>query len=76
MRTCRAFRSLGPFILILGSVIKDTLKFAFLFFEIFIPYVVGFWILFGGEQNGKKMGDAGQDWIKFNDLAFSVWQVR
>ena len=38
---------MGPFISILGSVINDTMKFAFLFFEFFIPYTVGFWILFG-----------------------------
>ena len=76
MRSCRAFRSLGPFIAILGSVIADTLKFAFLFFEFFIPYTVGFWILFGGKKHGEKMGDNAKDWAKFNDLVFSVWQVR
>ena len=47
MRSCRAFRTLGPFIAILGSVAKDTLKFAFLFFEFFIPYTMAFWIIFG-----------------------------
>ena len=47
MRSCRAFRTLGPFIAILGSVINDTLKFAFLFFEFFIPYTMGFWIIYG-----------------------------
>ena len=76
MRSCRAFRSLGPFIAILGSVIQDTLKFAFLFFEFFIPYTVGFWILFGGPVHGKKMGENSKDWQNFNDLVFSVWQVR
>lgn len=77
MRSCRAFRSLGPFIAILGSVIADTLKFAFLFFEFFIPYTVGFWILFGGKHHGKTMGDDNaKDWSLFNDLIFSVWQVR
>ena len=76
MRSCRGFRSLGPFIAILGSVIADTLKFAFLFFEFFIPYTVGFWIIFGGSVNGKKMGENKKDWQNFNDLIFSVWQVR
>ena len=75
MRSCRAFRSLGPFIAILGSVIADTLKFAFLFFEFFIPYTVGFWILFGGPVHGKQMGENKKDWQNFNDLVFSVWQV-
>lgn len=75
MRSCRAFRSLGPFIAILGSVIADTMKFAFLFFEFFIPYTVGFWILFGGPLHGKKMGEEAKDWEKFNDLTFSVWSM-
>lgn len=58
-----------------GSVIADTMKFAFLFFEFFIPYTVGFWILFGGPLHGKKMGEEAKDWEKFNDLTFSVWSV-
>ena len=76
MRSCRAFRSLGPFIAILGSVISDTMKFAFLFFEFFIPYTVAFWILFGGNLHGQTMGeDSAENWEKFNDLTFSVWSV-
>lgn len=76
MRSCRAFRSLGPFIAILGSVIADTLKFAFLFFEFFIPYTVGFWILFGGPVHAKLMEPEGKKaYQNFNDLVFSVWQV-
>ena len=75
MRSCRAFRSLGPFIAILGSVISDTMKFAFLFFEFFIPYTVGFWILFGGSTHAKTMGENAENWEEFNDLTFSVWSV-
>jgi len=75
MRSCRAFRSLGPFIAILGSVIADTMKFAFLFFEFFIPYVVGFWIIFGGPHNGETMQDSRINWEKFNNLVFSVWSM-
>ena len=56
MRSCRAFRTLGPFIAILGSVAKDTLKFAFLFFEFFIPYTMGFWIIFGDGEFGGGVG--------------------
>ena len=55
------------------------MKFAFLFFEFYIPYVVGFWILFGGPNHAETM-DAAEDtdpesWEKFNDLMFSVWSV-
>ena len=76
MKSFRAIRSLGPFIAILGSVVFDTLKFGFLFFDFFIPYAVGFWILFGGAEHGKLMGTNRKDWQNFNDLVFSVWQVR
>ena len=52
------------------------MKFAFLFFEFFIPYVVGFWILFGGPKHGDLMGPESRvNWEKFNDLTFSVWSV-
>ena len=57
-----------------GSVIEDTMKFAFLFFEFFIPYTVGFWIIFGGPENASKM--IKHDWEEFNDLTFSVFMVR
>ena len=75
MRSCRAFRMLGPFIAILGSVIADTCKFTFLFFEFYIPYTVAFWILFGGKPNGEVMGDNAADWANFNDLMYSVWGI-
>jgi len=50
-------------------VIEDTMKFAFLFFEFFIPYTVGFWIIFGGKEESET------DWKNFNDLTYSVWTV-
>lgn len=89
MKSCRPFTTLGPFITMLGHVISDTITFGFLFFEFFIPYAVGFWILFGGPVHAKIMNIAGIeagkeneddaftaiDWEHFNDLLFSTWQV-
>lgn len=48
MKSCRPFTTLGPFITMLGHVMKDTITFAFIFFEFFVPYCVAFWIIFGG----------------------------
>ena len=48
MKSCRPFTTLGPFITMLGHVMKDTITFAFIFAEFFVPYSVAFWILFGG----------------------------
>lgn len=78
MKSCRPFTALGPFISMLGHVIHDTMKFTFLFFEFFIPYAAGFWILFGGHINAKTMEDVdGEpvDWELFHDSIFSVLQV-
>ncbi len=53
MKFWRAFQTLGPFITMIGHIITATLKFAFLFFELFIPYCCAFWIIFG-EKEGTE----------------------
>ena len=76
MKSCRPFTALGPFISMLGHVIVDTGRFTFLFFEIFIPYAVGFWVLFGGHVNAVKAGeDDPEDWHLFHDSLFSALTV-
>lgn len=78
MKFFRAFSALGPFIVIVGHIINDILKFGFLYFEFFIPYVCAFWMIFGGEKNAAKMQGKGQDssgWRNFSDLTYSVWQL-
>lgn len=78
MKVFRAFEALGPFIVMIGHIIKDTLIFGFLYVEFFIPYVCAFWIIFGGDENAQKMKDAGQDsegWRTFNNLMYSVWEI-
>ena len=59
----------------LGDIISDTMKFAFLFFEFFIPYTVAFWILFGENRTGDEVEKAHPDWVQFNDLVYSIWTV-
>ena len=54
------------------------MKFAFLFFEFFIPYTVAFWILFGENRTGFKDSKDEKphaDWMQFNDLVYSIWTV-
>ena len=78
MKACRAFKALGPFITLLGHVVEDTLKFAFLYFEFFIPYCCAFWIIFGGPENAAIMEAAGKSsdgWKHFNDLVYSVFEI-
>lgn len=39
---------MGPFIVMLGKIVGDVMRFLFLYAEIFIPYACSFWIMFGG----------------------------
>ncbi|XP_063047327.1 transient receptor potential channel pyrexia [Engraulis encrasicolus] len=48
MKHVRAFRVMGPFIVMLGKIVGDVLRFLFLYAEIYIPYACAFWIIFGG----------------------------
>ncbi|XP_075681857.1 uncharacterized protein LOC142651276 isoform X2 [Rhinoderma darwinii] len=48
MKHARAIRLLGPFIVMLGKIVTDVLKFLFLYGEFYIPYACAFWIIFGG----------------------------
>lgn len=73
LNTCRAFKSLGPFITLLGHVFDDTIKFGFLFFEFFIPYTCAFWMIFGGPSNAVKASN--DTWAKVNDIVFSIYQM-
>lgn len=78
MKVFRAFKAVGPFIVMIGHIMKDTLIFGFLYIEFFIPYVCAFWIIFGGDENAAKMKAAGvnaEDWRTFNNLMYSVWEI-
>lgn len=78
MKIIRAYQALGPFIVMLGNILEDTLKFCFLFMEFFIPYLMTFWMLFGGNDHASKMvarGQSSSGWKEVNDLIYSVWLV-
>lgn len=44
-------RVMGPFIVMLGKIVGDVLRFLFLYAEIYVPYACAFWIIFGGDVN-------------------------
>jgi len=50
MKYARAFTALGPFVVMLGHVIFDVLKFGFLFFIFYIPYAASFWMVFSQQE--------------------------
>ncbi|XP_021345291.1 uncharacterized protein LOC110445166 isoform X4 [Mizuhopecten yessoensis] len=49
-KSARPFSLIGPFIVILGHMLNDLLRFAFLYLEFFLPYVCAFWMIFGGTR--------------------------
>ncbi|XP_013888175.1 transient receptor potential channel pyrexia [Austrofundulus limnaeus] len=55
MKHVRAFRLMGPFIVMLGNTLGDVMCFLFLYAEIFIPYACSFWIIFGGSSSVPSM---------------------
>ncbi|XP_072533285.1 uncharacterized protein [Salminus brasiliensis] len=55
MKHVRAFRAMGPFIVMLGKIVGDVLRFLFLYAEIYIPYACAFWIIFGGLADVPSM---------------------
>ena len=40
-------RFFGPFIVMLGKLTWDVLRFLYLYLEFYIPYACAFWMIFG-----------------------------
>lgn len=62
----------------IGHIVDDTLKFLFVYFLLFVPYVCAFWIIYGGSSNAAIMKKASQpatSWEKINDLVYTVSQI-
>ncbi|XP_023676863.2 uncharacterized protein [Paramormyrops kingsleyae] len=68
MKHVRAFREMGPFIVMLGNIVGDVLRFLFLYVEIFIPYACAFWIIFGGMEAVPSMQTVPQ-------LLYSLYRI-
>ncbi|XP_035519365.1 transient receptor potential cation channel subfamily A member 1-like [Morone saxatilis] len=68
MKHVRAFRSMGPFIVMLGNIVGDVMCFLFLYCEIFVPYACSFWIMFGGSSSVPSMQSV-------SGLLFSLYRI-
>ncbi|GFS22479.1 transient receptor potential cation channel subfamily V member 1-like isoform X2 [Elysia marginata] len=53
MKNARAFALLGPFIVMLGHMLKDCVRFLFLYMEFYIPFLAAFWMIFGGTKKAE-----------------------
>ncbi|XP_076463277.1 uncharacterized protein LOC143295453 isoform X2 [Babylonia areolata] len=54
MKNARAFALLGPFIVMLGHMMKDCVRFLFLYMEFYIPFMAAFWMLYGGTKKSES----------------------
>ena len=56
LKYARPFQTPGPFVVILGHVLTDTLKWLFVFSAFYIPYTASFWMVFGGRTSNPVSG--------------------
>ncbi|XP_071807122.1 uncharacterized protein [Asterias amurensis] len=68
MKTARAFKSIGPFIVMLGHILGDVVKFGFLYLEFYIPYACAFWMIFGNNDTIPSMQTV-------DSLLFSLFRI-
>nr|XP_018671663.1 transient receptor potential cation channel subfamily A member 1 isoform X3 [Ciona intestinalis] len=68
MKDTRAFRLFGPFIVMLGKIGWDLLRFLYLYLEFYIPYACGFWMVFGNLQTISSMSTVDQ-------MLFSLFRI-
>ena len=54
------------------------MTFMLLIAQVAIPYMVGFWMLFGGREHAQTMEESGEDsedWAQVQNNVYSVWQM-
>lgn len=77
MKVARAFALLGPFIVMLSHMVKDLLRFAFLYLEFYLPFVCAFWMIFGGSKKGydePKILEV-NGYGNFGDVFYSLFRL-
>ena len=72
MKYARPFRQTGPFVIILGHIAADFVKWGFLFFIIYIPYAASFWMVFGGVSPTPVEGYGTVSELLFNVFRMTV----
>ncbi|XP_041358930.1 transient receptor potential cation channel subfamily V member 3-like isoform X1 [Gigantopelta aegis] len=78
MKNARAFSVFGPFIVMLGHMMGDMLRFTFLYCEFYIPYVCAFWMLFGSDKKSSSGDGTVINVTWFNDIGqvmFSLFRM-
>lgn len=72
----RGFRSLGPLVAILTQSIGDIIRYFTLYIILFVPYVICFWVLFGGVQSENLPdGDDREDLTQFQRVGIMIFRM-
>ncbi len=74
-KIARAFRSLGPLVAIVNHLIGDIIRFFALYATFFIPYIISFWVLFGGKQSENLMPSEREDLTSFYRVAIMIFRM-
>ena len=73
LKYARAFHAIGPLIAIIGHLIGDILRYFTLYGIFLIPYVISFWIIFGGDRAAGEPDNS--DLIKVYRTAVMVFRL-
>lgn len=71
----RGFRVFGPLVAIIAQSIGDIIRFFFLYCILFVPYVVCFWVLFGGSQSAALSAVDREDLTGFHRVAIMMFRM-
>ena len=61
LKYLRALKFLGPLIAVYAGIIEDILRYFLLGMVFLVPYVICFWVMFGGPQSASLTGSAKKD---------------
>lgn len=73
-KLARGFRSLGPLVAIISQSLGDIIRYFILYAILFVPYIVCFWVLFGGSQAASLTSDA-EDLSAFYRVAIMIFRM-
>lgn len=75
LRRLRPFPTFGPFVIMLGYVARDTMKFLVLFLMFFIPYCCAFWMIFRVDVSKDNNQSPATYLEHIHDLIYIVFQM-
>ena len=73
LKYARGFRFIGPLISTVGHLIDNLYRYFIIYTIVFCPYVICFWVLFGGVQS-EGVEDR-EDLTGFHRVAIMVFRI-